>query len=75
MQAVELALAVLGLGEQTFDPNLIEGAEQPGEALLEGGIVGNLAADVAVHPTEIGLEAPNLPARPAALPGMTPINP
>ncbi|MEZ5932186.1 MAG: hypothetical protein R3F54_09585 [Alphaproteobacteria bacterium] len=42
-------------------------AEQSGEALLQVRIVGDLAADVAVHPAEIGLEAPDLAAHPAVL--------
>ena len=52
VQAVELGLAVLGLDEQPFDQ-----AKQPGEALLQVRIAGDLPADVAVEPSEIGLEA------------------
>ncbi len=65
MRAVELGLAILGLGEQP-----VHQAKQVSSALLWRRIASDLAADIAVGAAKIDLETPDLTAHTTVMSGM-----
>ncbi|ESX09211.1 hypothetical protein X767_32960 [Mesorhizobium sp. LSJC264A00] len=65
MQGVDLVPVLRLLRQEPLDE-----PEQPGKSGLEFGIAGDLAADVAEHPAEIGAKALEFATHPAELPGM-----